>query len=153
MDKINKLSLPATILIASIILGGFYYASQVYKQKSIERQQQIKTEQDEREQAAKIKREKQEQLAEIKQETQEQLAKELKEQEAKAEAKRQADLNASRLDICLDNALTNYRARFKDECKSRGLKEDCSLPLWIAEALENSLIDAKSDCFKKYPQK
>ena len=40
IEKINKLSLPATILIASIILGGFYYASQINKQKFIERQQQ-----------------------------------------------------------------------------------------------------------------
>ena len=41
MEKLNKLSLPATILIASIILGGFYYASQISKQNSIEKQQQI----------------------------------------------------------------------------------------------------------------
>ena len=41
MDKINKLSLPATILIASIILGGFYYATQLSKQNSIEKQQRI----------------------------------------------------------------------------------------------------------------
>ena len=41
MDK-NRLVLSVTILLASIILGGFYYASQVNKQKSIERQQQIK---------------------------------------------------------------------------------------------------------------
>ena len=40
MDK-NKLIFPITILLASIILGGFYYASEVNKQKSIERQQQI----------------------------------------------------------------------------------------------------------------
>lgn len=40
MDK-NKLVLSITILLASIVLGGFYYASQVNKQKSIERQQQI----------------------------------------------------------------------------------------------------------------
>ncbi|MDP3988637.1 MAG: hypothetical protein Q8P93_00145 [bacterium] len=39
MDKLNKLSLPITIIIASLILGGFYYASQVSKQNSIERQQ------------------------------------------------------------------------------------------------------------------
>jgi Na+-transporting NADH:ubiquinone oxidoreductase subunit NqrC len=37
----NKLTLPATIIIASIIIGGFYYASQLNKQKSIEKQQQI----------------------------------------------------------------------------------------------------------------
>lgn len=41
MEKLNKLSLPATILIASIVLGGFYYASQVSRQNSIEKQQQI----------------------------------------------------------------------------------------------------------------
>lgn len=41
MDKLNKLSLPAVILLASLILGGFFYASQVNKQRSIERQQDI----------------------------------------------------------------------------------------------------------------
>ena len=40
MEKFNKLSLPATILMASLILGGFYYASEANKQNSIERQQQ-----------------------------------------------------------------------------------------------------------------
>jgi hypothetical protein len=39
-EKINKLSLPAVILIASIVLGGFYFASQIAKQTSIENQQQ-----------------------------------------------------------------------------------------------------------------
>lgn len=48
--NINKLSLPVTILIASIILGGFYYASQAYKQKSIERQQENAIEQKKQEQ-------------------------------------------------------------------------------------------------------
>lgn len=66
LDKINKLTLPATILIASIIIGGFIYASQVSKQKSIEAQQQIelqakkeadqvKAEQDKRDYIAKRK--------------------------------------------------------------------------------------------------
>lgn len=47
IEKLNKLSLPIVILIASIILGGFFYAIQVNKQRSIERQQEIKL-QDER---------------------------------------------------------------------------------------------------------
>jgi len=38
-DKINKLSLPATILIASIILGGFYFASQVIELRAKKQQQ------------------------------------------------------------------------------------------------------------------
>ena len=41
LEKLNKLSLPAVILIASIVIGGFVYASQVNKQRSIEKQQQI----------------------------------------------------------------------------------------------------------------
>ena len=46
MDRINQLSLPTTIIIASIILGGFYYATQVNKQNSIEKYQQTKRVQD-----------------------------------------------------------------------------------------------------------
>jgi len=41
MDQINKLSLPVTILIASVIIGGFYYASEANKSASIEKQQQV----------------------------------------------------------------------------------------------------------------
>ena len=37
----KKLALPMTILLGCIILGGFIYVSQINKQKSIERQQQI----------------------------------------------------------------------------------------------------------------
>jgi len=48
-DKLNKLTLPATILIVSIILGGFYFATQVNKQRSIERQQELKLEQEHKE--------------------------------------------------------------------------------------------------------
>ena len=44
MEKLNKLSLPIVILISSIILGGFFYASQVNKQRSIEKQQRVKIE-------------------------------------------------------------------------------------------------------------
>lgn len=43
----NKFSLSATIIIASLILGGFFYGSQVNKQRSIERQQEIKNAQNE----------------------------------------------------------------------------------------------------------
>ena len=41
------------ILIASLIIGGFYYASEVNKQKSIERQQEIKLQDDWRQQEVK----------------------------------------------------------------------------------------------------
>ncbi len=40
MDK-TKLVLPISILLGCVILGGFFYASQVIKQESIEKQQMI----------------------------------------------------------------------------------------------------------------
>ena len=52
MDK-HKLILPISILLGCIILGGFYYTSQVNKQQSIERQQQIKLLEDRRVEEAK----------------------------------------------------------------------------------------------------
>ena len=91
MDKLNKLSLPATIVIASLIIGGFYFASQVNKQHSIERQQQIK----------------------IVQEKQERLDKETKEQQAKEEAEQA-------LNTCRANARENYADRWHSECKAQG---------------------------------
>ena len=66
MDK-HKLIFPISILLGCIILGGFFYVSQVSKQKSIEKQQQIelqakqieleiKTEQDKKEYIVKRKK-------------------------------------------------------------------------------------------------
>ena len=62
MKKINKLSLPATILIASIILGGFIFATQIIKQQSIERQQEIKLEAERQEAEAEAEKEKAEEV-------------------------------------------------------------------------------------------
>ena len=66
--KINKLSLPVTIIIASIILGGFYYVSQVNKQDSIERQQRIELEAKRQEVEAKATQEQKEYVAKRKME-------------------------------------------------------------------------------------
>jgi hypothetical protein len=60
MEKINKLSIPATILIAVIILGGFYFFVETNKQKSIERQQETKIAEEKRIEAEKIKKQKSE---------------------------------------------------------------------------------------------
>lgn len=164
MEKLNKLSISAVILIASIILGGFYYASETNKQNSIERQQQAK----------------------IEQEKQDQLTKELKEQRAKEETEQA-------LNACLADADTSYSNQWYRECKSRGeltskcisLKEmtfdeyvkqnniptgkerldalidfykkrdecSCRLPLDNADRINKSLQNNKDECFKKYPQK
>lgn len=168
MDKINKLSLPTTIIIASLIFGGFFYASQVNKQKSIERQQQ----------------------AEMEQKKQEQLDEELKEQEAKGEAEKT-------LSSCIDEAEQRYSDQWYRECKGRGEltsrcislhemtfdeyakqnnipsgaenlekrldaiadfykeKDECScrLPTSIADDIGDYRDKLKDECFKRYPQK
>lgn len=48
MEKLNKPSLPTAILIASIILGGFYYMSQ---QNKLDGEKQIQTERTVKEEA------------------------------------------------------------------------------------------------------
>jgi len=67
--KLNKLILPITIIIASLILGAFFYAAQVNQQQSIERQKQMelqaKIEQAKIDQQAKIEQAKMELQAKI----------------------------------------------------------------------------------------
>ncbi len=162
IGNFNKLSLPVTILLASIILGGFYYASEFNKQKSIEKQQQVK----------------------IQQERQEKLANEIKEQTEREEAEQN-------LTSCINQAEQNYSDQWFIECKSQGKltsrcialhdmtfdeyakqnnipegnrldavldfykeRDDCScrLPLENADRIDASLDEDKAECFKKYPQ-
>lgn len=52
LEKLNQLSLPIAILIASLVLGGFILTAQVIKQKSIERQQQVKIKQEQKEEVS-----------------------------------------------------------------------------------------------------
>lgn len=177
MEKFNKLSLPAVILIASVILGGFIFTTQVIKQQSIERQQEIK----------------------IQEERKDQLKKGLKEQQAKEEAEQA-------LNTCIDTAESNYSNRWHRECKAQGkltsrcidiqelsfddyLKkynlsideykaqrnitddltkigaildylerrdDECSCRLSISSYVDRfneSLEKDKTECFKRYPQK
>ncbi len=63
IDKINKLALPATIIIASLILGGFIFATQIIKQQSTERQQQVKLQEDRRVEEAKAEQRHKEYIA------------------------------------------------------------------------------------------
>lgn len=64
----NKIIIPISILLASIILGGFFYASQINKQRSIERQQEMKIAEDRRVEEAKQAQEKKEYIAKRKNE-------------------------------------------------------------------------------------
>lgn len=100
MNKINKLSLPATIIIATIILGGVFYVGQVYKQKSIEKQQKIKIRQ---EQDAKFAR----------------FAQAYKENQAKLKTNQA-------LRTCIDKAVEISDNQKYRECKALGKIENIS---------------------------
>jgi len=61
--KDNKAILPIAVIMASVILGGFFYAIQINKQRSIERQQQIKLTDDKRIEEVRLAQEKKEYVA------------------------------------------------------------------------------------------
>jgi hypothetical protein len=64
----KQILLSVSILLGCIILGGFFYASQVSKQRSIERQQILKQMEDRKIEDAKIKQESAENEAQRKKE-------------------------------------------------------------------------------------
>jgi|GEM_PF-2627049 len=174
MNK-EKLILPITILLASLIVGGFYYASEINKQQSIERQQQIK----------------------IEYEQQKQSEKEFKERQILEEAKKVEEEQEEALNLCLSNADESYSKQWYMECKRLGKltnrciefnemtyeeyseqnpipeglsredllgaisnrskefskkKSDCScaLPISLAESVDEDLDRNKNECYKRY---
>lgn len=122
MEKLNKLSLPVTILIASIILGGFYYATEANKQNSIERQQQIRLEQ----------------------EKQNQITNDIKEAEAKFAAQQA-------LNFCLDAAENKFKEsarywlNFEAQIGASNVVEEVDKEKIIRS-------QDRSECFRKFPQ-
>ena len=156
--KLNKLSLPVVILIASLVIGGFYYASEVNKQKSIERQQQVKIEQEKQEQ--------------------------LKEQQANEEAKRALNTCLANAGESYSNqwfrecksqgkltsrCISIHDMTFDEYAKQNNTPQDkrlamtdffkeqsecsCRLLLDNVDRINKTLQDDKDECFKKYPQK
>ena len=138
MDKINKLSLPVVILIASIILGGFFYASQINKQKSIERQQEIKLQEDRRVEEAKAEQAKKEYVAKRKSECYDTYLQE------KKNWNNVADYSYSEVrDICIVKYKSSEPAKTKKECEKMienlsGITSD-TLRDWIFDKYSNCL--------------
>lgn len=161
---------PFSILFGCLILGGFYYASQVNKQKSIEKQQQI----------------------EIEQKKEDELNQEIKEQSRKKdlddcmysaqksysyawyeECKQLGLLTNNCIDIkelSFDDYLIKYNISMEEYKEQREIVSDnqfaaradymtrvdcslCRLPFETASHINDVLDKAKNECFKKYPQK
>ncbi len=144
MDK-NKLALPVTILLMSIILGGIYYIVETNKLQSIEKQQMIKIEEE-----RKIEKEKSERDKSI--------------EETKAnQQKQENDNNNILIENCLNTAkyeLERKKASAMDftneECISKKETTQSECIRAFLEALnryENEEKQARDECYKKYPQK
>ena len=112
MGKISKLSLPVTIIITSIILGGFFYATQVNKQRSIEKQQQIKIQEDRRTEEAKSEQTRKEYVVKRKDDCYKIYLQE------KENWNNVLDFYYSEIrDICIVRYKSSEPARPKEECK------------------------------------
>jgi hypothetical protein len=74
-----------------------------------------------------------------------------KQQEQTAEYN--ARVNNTLLQACLDKAEKNYNAEWEIGCNTEKLKNDCNLPLYLADNIKKDRNDAKDFCFKQYPQK
>lgn len=170
LEKLNTLSLPAAILIAGVVIGGFYYVSQINKQKSIEKQQQAKIEQ---EQEAKEEREQALSacIASAEENYQDRWYRECKAQGeitnkcidinelsfneylkkhglTEEEYARERNLTPLKPDDPLFIRVAghiDYIERASDECS-------CGLLVSIADRINESLENNKNECFKKYPQ-
>ena len=122
--KIEKITLPIAILLSAIILAGGFYAVQYSKQRSIEKQQQIKIEQERKEQFTKnIERQ------EVRQELNDCLA--------------QAEDEYNQLMKVLGQAV--------NDGFYNGVSEKSVLATF--EEPKRDLEKNKAECFKKYPQK
>ena len=152
MEKLNKLSLPITILIASVILGSFYYTSQVSKQKSIEKQQQIEIEQKTREQQASERRQEMKlqedrRIEEIKAEQEKIKEDALAEQERQME---EAKVN------CINEAHERRVKMGQEECFESGYTQEdignlkCKLPITKIKILDDKQTSAQDFCLKLY---
>jgi len=138
MDKTSKLLLPVTIIIASIILGGFFYATQVNKQRSIEKQQQIKIQEDRRIEEVKSEQTRKEYVVKRKDDCYKIY---LQEKEIWNNVK---DFYYSEIrDICIVRYNSSEPAKNKEECKEiiKDIWEvkDKSLQEWIWDNYRNCL--------------
>lgn len=153
MEKLSKLSLPAAILMASLILGGFFYATQVSKQRSIERQQQIKIEQEQQD-----KKEAEQALNTCIDNAYEMFKKGWRYEceELGSLTNRCIELNEMTLSEYLEQNhvqdLTVEEALKVVEDFDKEKKECfCELPIYKTDSIGNRLEKNKMECFKKYP--
>lgn len=131
MDK-NKLLLPISVLMGCIILGGFYYAGELNKTASIERQQQRALDQG----------------------RQDQSVKDLESRRTADTVRAKEEWSAQLLEDCLTDAEERYNQIAQELAKAfdDGKFKNVSNPQFPFDDIKNNLQNDKDECFKKYPQ-
>ncbi len=138
LEKLNKLSLSATIIIASLILGGFIFVTQVIRQESIERQQEIKLQEDRQIEKAKAEQIKKEYVAKRKNECYDTYLQEKKNWNNVVDF-----MYSEARDICIVKYKSSEPAKTKEECE--GIVKDISgttddnLREWLFNRYSNCL--------------
>src|SRR3989338_3214239 len=129
MDK-NKLLLPISVLMGCIILGGFYYAGELNKTASIERQQQRALDQG----------------------RQDQSVKDLESRRTADTVRAKEELSAQLLEDCLTDAEERYNQIAQELAKAfdDGKFKNVSNPQFPFDDIKNNLQNDKDECFKKY---
>lgn len=56
----------------------------------------------------------------------------------------------SKIDKCIDNAYDSYLTNWNQECNSRELGNNCSLPLVLKNQLDDSYENDKDRCVERY---
>lgn len=51
---------------------------------------------------------------------------------------------------CMDVAYSDYKANWKNHCKKRGLKDNCSLPSYNADTIEKWRTNSENECMEKF---
>ena len=75
-----------------------------------------------------------------------------KQEEAdKKKAEADKEKNQTLLDICLGSAEEGYSSFWNSECAILGLGDDCKLPTWNANRVDEKRDKDKADCYKQYP--
>jgi len=140
MDK-NKLVLPISILLGCIILGSFYYTSQLNKQQFIEKQQQIDLQAKKEADQAKAEQDKAQQDAE----------------RARA-AQIQSDANAKQNALldCMTRAHEAYVKAVTVACLAAGYSQadidnlKCYLPQTVSKNQDDEQTQSQNACVKAY---
>lgn len=77
-------------------------------------------------------------------------------QDTQDEAKKEEtknNMNKTSLNWCLSFADDNYNSFWNSECASQGLGDDCKLPTYNVNRVDDKRTQDKAECYKKYPTK